>query len=103
MDIKQQEAHFNRVVEELRAILLKKGNDYAGEERLSAFKTVAAITKTTPEMVCLIFIATKITRISNLLDSGVTPENESLQDSVKDLTGYSILLDAIINEKHVGI
>ena len=33
----------------------------------------------------------KIARINNLIDSGKTPEHESLQDSFKDLANYAII------------
>lgn len=33
----------------------------------------------------------KIARINNLIDSGKTPEHESMQDSFKDLANYAII------------
>ena len=33
----------------------------------------------------------KLARINNLIDSGKEPENESLEDSFKDMANYSII------------
>lgn len=33
----------------------------------------------------------KLARINNLIDSGATPEHESLEDSFKDMANYAII------------
>ena len=39
----------------------------------------------------------KLARINNLLESGKTPENESLQDSFIDLANYSIIAMMVLD------
>ena len=41
----------------------------------------------------------KMARINNLLDKGVTPENESLRDSFLDLLNYSAIALLVIDGK----
>lgn len=39
----------------------------------------------------------KLSRINHLLDSGATPENESLRDSFLDLANYSIIAMMVLD------
>jgi hypothetical protein len=39
----------------------------------------------------------KIARINNLIDSGVSPENESLKDSFQDLANYATIAMLVID------
>ena len=39
----------------------------------------------------------KMARINNLIDSGATPENESLKDSFLDLANYSIIAMMVLD------
>ncbi len=41
----------------------------------------------------------KVARINNLLDSGAKPQNESLEDSFKDLANYSIIALMVLKGK----
>ena len=41
----------------------------------------------------------KVARINNLLDSGVTPSNESLRDSFVDLLNYSAIAIMVLDKK----
>jgi hypothetical protein len=41
----------------------------------------------------------KISRINHLIDSGATPENESLKDSFLDLANYSIIAMMVLDGK----
>ena len=41
----------------------------------------------------------KIARINNLIETGNTPENESLEDSYKDLANYSIIALMVLRGK----
>ena len=41
----------------------------------------------------------KVSRINHLIDSGVTPENESLKDSFLDLANYSIIAMMVLDKK----
>lgn len=41
----------------------------------------------------------KLSRINNLIDSGATPENESLRDSFLDMANYSIIAMMVLDGK----
>lgn len=41
----------------------------------------------------------KISRINHLIDSGVSPENESLRDSFLDLANYSIIAMMVLDDE----
>ena len=91
---------FSKLVYELHETLVKKGNDYSNEDKLSNFKVAGGITGIGPEMNCLNLIATKVARLGVLLNGNRMPSNESIQDSVKDLICYGILLNMILEEKN---
>jgi len=98
MKLDEQKKHFNTFVEKQKDIMLKKGNDYANEDRLSNFKTAGANCGISAEQQCLSLIATKVARLSVLLKTN-EPNNESIQDSVIDMANYCALLDMIITDK----
>jgi hypothetical protein len=83
-----------------RDILTKKGHDYAGADMLSNFRLAGMIANQGslhPDAVnCLNLIGTKVARLGQLLSSGKSAENESVQDSVIDLCNYSALLYLIL-------
>jgi len=79
-------------------LLLRKGNDYANEDRLSNFKLAGSIAGGNAATNCLNMIATKVARLGNLLTSDKIPVNESINDSVIDLANYAVLLHMILNE-----
>jgi hypothetical protein len=41
----------------------------------------------------------KLSRINHLIDSGATPENESLRDSFLDLANYSVIAMMVLDDK----
>lgn len=99
MTTQQQTEAFDAFVAKMKATLLSKGDDYAEQQdRLSNFKAVAAITNTTPQLACLNLIATKVARLSTLLNSPNPPKNESIDDSILDLANYAVLLHMIQSE-----
>lgn len=83
---------------EKKNVLKLKGEDYANEDVLSNFKTAGANCGISAELQCLSLIATKVARLGNLL-TGKTPNNESISDSILDLSNYTDLLYCLVNEK----
>ena len=102
MTKEEQEKHFNEMTEQMRTILLAKGDDYANTDRLSNFKLAGNISGLNAELNCLSLISTKVARLGVLLNSDKTPNNESVLDSVLDLANYSILLSMILKDKQNG-
>lgn len=103
MTKEDQEKHFNQMTEQMRTILLSKGDDYANTDRLSNFKLAGSISGLNAELNCLSLISTKVARLGVLLNSDKTPNNESVLDSVLDLANYSILLSMILKDKNKQI
>jgi len=98
MNLEAQLDHFDNLVKQMREVIIKKGNDYANEDKLSNFKTAGPNAGLTPEQNCLSLISTKVARLGTLFNSKKLPSNEAVSDSVMDLANYSILLHMIINE-----
>ena len=99
MNLQQQQEHFERFTSKQKETLLKKGNDYADEDRLSNFKRAGSIIQISPAQNCLSLIATKVARLGVLLTGNKDPHNESVRDSILDLANYAILLDALLDDK----
>ena len=87
---------------EKKNILKLKGEDYANEDVLSNFKTAGANCGISAEQQCLSAISTKVARLGNLL-SGKTPNNESVSDSILDLSNYTDLLYCLVNEGNANV
>ena len=98
MNKEQQERCFDELVQQMRQLISKKREDYAGEDVLSNFKVAGSVCGLSPEQQCLSLVATKVARLGVLL-KGKKPNNESIKDSVIDLANYSVLLAMIITEK----
>lgn len=91
---------FDKLIDQERTILNKKGADYAQvADVLSNFKLVGSVTGQKPDAVCNQMIATKIIRLSNLLGSNRAPMNESIVDTLQDLRNYAFLLICILTEQ----
>lgn len=83
-------------------VMKLKSEDYANEDILSNFKTAGANCGISAEQQCLSLIATKVARLGNLL-SGKTPNNESVSDSILDLSNYTDLLYCLVNEGNANV
>lgn len=97
MNKDQQIKFFEEYSKKQSETILKKGNDYSNEDRLSNFKQVAQIIGIDPRQVCLCLIGVKIARLTQLF-SGKTPNNESIDDSILDGANYFILLAMLQSE-----
>ena len=100
MTAEEQEKHLASFVNKMAHLLIRKGNDYANEDRLSNFKKVAIVCGLSEEQVILVMLATKIVRLSNLIGNDVVVMNESISDTTVDLSNYSALLDMMISENN---
>lgn len=98
MNKQEQQAFFDIFTQEQRDLFSAKGDDYAGEDRLSNFKFAGAICGLSAERQCLSLVATKVARLGQLL-SGKEPKNEAIKDSVLDLCNYGVLLAMLLAEK----
>lgn len=93
--------------DESMELLKKKGHDYAGKDIFQNFKQMfdlcntLKIDFTKPESIHMFYIILKIQRICNLIFTDKKPSNESIEDTLIDLTNYVNLFHARIKlEKH---
>lgn len=85
--------NIEKIYQEMVNLLVSKGADYSGEvDTFKNFRLSSQLLDMPVEKVILTRLLDKISRVSNLLNSGVDPNNESLEDSFRDLLGYSTLL-----------
>jgi len=77
------ETHMASTVRELTDLLLSKHRDY-GPKNIS-------LAPGGPVNGLRVRMHDKLARINNLVDSGVDPEHESLEDSFKDMANYAII------------
>lgn len=99
MTKEQQSRYFTSFTDNQRSILLSKGDDYAGADRLNNFKVAGAAAGNSAEINCLNMIATKVARLGQLFRSGEAPKHEAVEDSILDLSTYAFLLACIRREK----
>lgn len=95
MQLEQELKEFTSFWERAKEIVIKKGNDYASDDRLSNFKLVAQICHLQPEQVAMVMIATKAVRLGELIGAGKEASNESVADSLLDNSNYSFLLHCL--------
>jgi hypothetical protein len=85
---------YKELDEKILRVASSKAHDYASQNTLSNFKTVSAAAKelglnvTDPTNYALFMVLLKIARISNLINSGKRPNNESIDDSFLDGINY---------------
>lgn len=83
---------FNRVLDCMRRTHDQKNADYAIDGNpFSNFEEAAASAGVTVDQVFAVLIGIKQARIKALTSQGKAPQNESLQDSIKDLAVYAAL------------
>lgn len=99
MNLQNQQAFFKYFTEEMEKIMLKKGNDYSNEDRLSNFKLSGSIIGQSGEQCCLNLIAVKVARLGQLIGAGKLPNNESVHDTLLDLANYTLLLAMLVDEQ----
>ena len=87
-------------------LTIHKNKDYAdSEDVLVNFRRISQtcdrlyIDVGTEEGACLFFIIQKVDRLAKLIAGGVSPENESLRDTLDDAHVYLDLLEAILLER----
>jgi hypothetical protein len=77
------EVHLGQLTKELNDLLLSKHKDY-GPKNIS-------LAPGGPINGLRVRMHDKLARINNLVDSGASPEHESLEDSFKDMANYAII------------
>jgi len=50
-----------------------------------------------PELAIAVRLNDKLSRLANLVQKGLTPENESLRDTADDIIGYGLVLKMVLD------
>ena len=99
---------YHMITDRCISILNRKSYDYSSKDnRYSNFEIAREwsekyltdnheINIVNPKMSFLILLGTKIARLTELLENGKTPNNESIEDSILDLMNYRLLLEGYI-------
>lgn len=77
--------------EEIARLVIKKQKDYGPKNILNC--PVGA------ELGIAVRLYDKIARLTHLIESGATPENETLADTASDIMGYGLVLTLILNKE----
>ena len=88
---------FLELAEKMKEIHIKKSADYANENAFSNFEFAAELVRhfNNPiDQVFVTLIGVKLARLSVLLNSGKTPQNESVLDTFIDGPNYFALWGA---------
>jgi len=89
MDIEQFKETAKPFYSETFQVLVKKQSDYGPKN--------IALAPGGPLNGLRVRMHDKLSRINHLIDSGATPENESLRDSFLDLANYSIIAMMVLD------
>jgi hypothetical protein len=90
------------LLNEMKEIHEKKSHDYAKDsDYYSNFKEAAQFAGVTVEQVFLVMLGIKASRFRNLTENGKVPNNEGIEDTLKDLTVYCALLTSYRLSKQV--
>jgi hypothetical protein len=83
---------FEQLLHDMKALHEKKNHDYAkSDNAFSNFEEAAIVAGCSVDTVFRVLIGIKLARLNELLASGKTAQNESVQDSRMDLTMYCAL------------
>jgi len=93
---------FNALLDELRAIHDSKSHDYAtASDPLANLRACAAF-GVEPWRGTLIRMADKWARLQQLTGTSKRPKNESVRDTLLDLSAYSLLAIILLDEQQQG-
>ena len=97
---------FNQVIEEqiqrCKDTLIKKGDEYATEDRLHNFHAGAGLCQRSPEEVCVSFMLKHIVSIYDMCrdaSQGKTHPQAVWDEKLGDAINYMLLLSAVVREK----
>ena len=83
---------FEQLLSDMRELHARKNHDYAKDVNpYSNFEEAAELAGCSVDTVFRVLIGVKLARLKELLGSGKSPQNESVQDSRMDLTMYAAL------------
>ena len=101
--MKSRIPEFNETLDHMRELQAKKNRDYASDDNpfFNFDFTEFIISKFSNERdkVFVWPIANKLGRLANLLSQGITPNHESVEDSLEDIAVYVLLWKADLSRR----
>ena len=88
-------SHLDEILTELKITMVQKHQDYGPLNIAHA--------PGSPMNGLLVRMHDKMSRINHLVDSGATPENESLRDSFMDIANYAIIAMMVLDKQWEGV
>ncbi len=103
MKVKSRIPEFDETLDHMRELQARKNRDYAGDDNpFFNFEFTDSIIKHFNDSMDKTFvwpIANKLGRLVNLLNTGIKPEHESIEDSLEDIAIYVLLWKAHIGRR----
>lgn len=94
----EQKDHFEKVVSEMRELLVNKGREYAGDgDALNNFKTGTDI-GITPLQKSWVFTEKHISSIKSYIKNGKEFSNEPIEGRILDAMNYLFLISCLVKE-----
>lgn len=78
----------HRAAVEVADLVIRKQRDYGPKNIMNSIVS--------PELSIAVRLNDKLARLANLVQSGATPENESLRDTADDIIGYGLVLKLVL-------
>lgn len=76
---------------EVADLVIRKQRDYGPKNIMNSVVQ--------PELAIAVRLNDKLSRLANLIQSGKTPENETLMDTADDIIGYGLVLKMVLEGK----
>jgi hypothetical protein len=81
-----EEVH--KAAKEVADLVVRKQRDYGPKNIMNSVVS--------PELSIAVRLNDKLARLANLVQKGVSPENESLRDTADDIIGYGLVLKMVL-------
>lgn len=81
--------------------LVKKNNDYAGEQPTDVYKNLRACSQfgVPPKVGVMVRLSDKFARIGTLLNQEAAVKDEAIEDTIDDAINYLAILKSILKNK----
>ncbi len=77
-----------KAAKEVADLVIRKQRDYGPKNIMNSVVS--------PELSIAVRLNDKLARLANLVQSGKTPENETLRDTADDIIGYGLVLKMVL-------
>lgn len=79
----------HQAAKEIADLVISKQKDYGPKNIMNSVVS--------PELSIAVRLNDKLARLAHLVQNGATPENESLKDTARDIVGYGLVLNMVLD------